>query len=647
MAAKKFNLEELRAIREEWTKIPLDAIPEQYRALYSARKDAVDMYIEGQNSSMITQKTGIDYTNVSRLITKCLRTNRDGDYYGYQALIPQIKMHTDFEKNATVGRFTRLLRDYPSLRDFIAGNYFGDKKYTLEKNMNLTTLHQKFLKECLRLGIHEHEYPFNTENRAYVSLSKYIKALQKENINNQVKRENKNNRQKIYSTGIGKRYSKTALAPFQAVQVDGHIIDLEYTVEIVNIDGTISRTTATRAWLFAVIDEATRCILGYSVSQEFNYNQYDVVDAIKNAIIPKETLNFTIDGLKYPENGGFYSLAFPELKYALFDILKLDNAKSHLAKYTVNKIVDELQATVSFGSVATPETRGIIERFFGSLETRGFHKLPMTTGSSINDLKRNNPEAMALKYNITYDQIVELLEASIATYNNTPHSGIENLTPLESMRKKIYEAGMMPTLAEECMIQTINELNYQTETRKVIGGKNGKRAYINFKGAEYRSKELSLTGCYIGQIITVRYNPRDISTVEAYTTDGMYIGTLFAKGEFGTKSHSVKTRKLANKLSRERGRDKLEFDTPIAALEQQLSDNGKKSRRDATKADIIRREQNTLTPSQLAQQTKNKENIIELEQKATNINSKKLKYEDIKDLTPEELYEMMYGIRRG
>ena len=376
MATKKFDLVELRAIREEWTNIPLEAIPEQHRILYTARKNAVDMYIDGHKSSSIAERTNINYTYIPQLIEKCLRIDKNGFYYGYQALIPWVRTDNPIDK-AHARNFKKLLNDYPSLKDFIAGNYFGDKKYTLEKNMNLSTLHQKFLRECLRLGVQEHEYPFNTQNRAYVSLSKYIKTLQMENINKQAKRENQNNRQKIYSTGIGKRYSKTALAPFQSVQVDGHIIDLEYTVEIANIDGTISRTIATRAWLFAVIDEATRCILGYSVSQEFNYNQYDVIDAIKNAIIPKEKMDFTISGLKYPENGGFYSLAFPELKYVLFDILKLDNAKSHLAKHTVNKIVDELQTTVSFGSVATPETRGIIERFFGSLETRGFHKFQL------------------------------------------------------------------------------------------------------------------------------------------------------------------------------------------------------------------------------------------------------------------------------
>lgn len=643
MATKKFNLTELRTIRDEWKEIPLDAIPEQYRTMFNARKIAVDMYIDGQKSSEITSRTNVNYTYIPKLIERCIKLDEKGFYYGYQALIPWLRTKNSINTintGSNIKNFTNLLNNYPSLKDFIAGNYFGDKKYTLEKNMNLTTLHGKFLQECLRLGVQEHEYPFNTKNRAYVSLCKYVKYLGIENIDKEAKRENKNNMQKIYSTGIGKRYSKTALAPFQVVQVDGHIIDLEYTVEIANMDGTVSRTIATRAWLFAVIDEATRCILGYSVSQEFNYNQYDVIDAIKDAIVPKEKMNFTIKGLKYPENGGFYSLAYPELKYALFDILKLDNAKSHLAKNTIHKIVDELQATISFGSVATPETRGIIERFFGSLETRGFHKLPMTTGSSINDLKRNNPENAALKYNITYDQIVELLEALIAVYNNTPNKGIENLTPLESMRKKIFEAGMMPTLAEKSMIRTINELNYHTETRKVIGGKNGKHAYINFNGVEYRSRALSLTGAYIGQTITLRYNPRDISTLEAYSSDGLYIGTLSARGEFGTKSHSLKTQKLANKLARERGRDRLEFDTPITALEQHLNNKGKKNRRDATKADIIRREQKSPAPSEISQQNTTEEKVLSIKKNVNDI--KDLKYEDIKDLTPNELYKVMF-----
>lgn len=625
-------------MRQQWQEVPVEVIPENSLDLYKKRKEAVDMYIDGYKLSDIELKTGILHNRLPSLINKCIGISESG-VTGYSALIPNIRRRT-----SGVGNFSRLLKEHPELEEFIDGNYFGNKKYTLEKNMNLTTLHEKFLLECLRIGIQQHEYPFNTENRGYVSLCKYIQKLKSENINKQAKRENANAMQKIYSTGLGKRHAYNALAPFNTVQIDGHIIDMIYNIEIVNNDGTINKTIATRAWLIAVIDVATRCILGYSVSQEFTYNQYDVIEALKNSITPHQEIKLNIRGLKYPPNGGYYSLAYPELKYALFDTIMLDNAKSHLADNTIRKIVDDLKSAINFGSVATPETRGIIERFFGSLETRGFHKLPSTTGSNINDLKRKEPEATSIKYDITYDEITELLEILIAEYNNTPNSGIDNLSPLECMRKKIFEAGMTPTMADETMISVVEKLNFRTDTRKVVGGtKAGKRAYINFMGTEYRSNKLALTGNYIGQTITIIYNPKDISTVEAYTSDGLFIDTLVARGEFGTKSHSVKTRKNATKFAREQGRKKQDYNMSITTYEEHLNAKGKKSRRAATQADIVRREQGKPTYSELQkEQTKNKENCT----KASSKNEKEFAYEDIKDLTPYELYNLMFGDKR-
>ena len=640
MAAKKYNIHDLQSLRQQWQEIPIEAIPEKNRSLYQKRKEAVDMYIDGYGLLDIERITGISQKHISTFIKKCLITSQN-EMYGYQALIPNVKLG----KSHSIGRFLQLLEQYPSLSEFITGNYFGNKKYTLEKNMNLTTLHEKFLSECLRLGIQQHEYPFNTANRGYVSLCKYVRKIAFGDINKQAVRESENNRQKLRSTGIGKRYTTNTFFPFDVVQIDGHVLDLIYNIKIMNSDNTIHKTTATRAWLIAVIDVATRCILGYSVSQEFTYNQYDVMEAIKHAIEPHEKINLTIKNLKYPPNGGYYSIAYPELQYVLFNTIMLDNAKSHLSEHTVNKIVNELKSTISFGSVATPETRGIIERFFGSLETRGFHKLPSTTGSNTNDLKRKNPESASIKYDITYDEITELLELLIAEYNNTPHRGIDNLTPLECMRKKIFEVGMIPTLADEKMLSTIKKLNFRTDTRKVCGKtKNGKRAYINFMGTEYRSNKLALTGNYIGQTVTIMYNPKDISTIDVYTSDGLFIDTLIARGEFGTKSHSIKTRKNANRFAREQGWRQHDYNTPIAAYEEHLNDKGKRSRRAATQADIIRREQGKPTYSELySMQAKTTTQNLD----TTETDGNKFAYEDIKDLTPYELYDLMFGNNRN
>ena len=63
----------------------------------------------------------------------------------------------------------------------------------------------------------------------------------------------------------------------------------------------------------------------------------------------------------------------------------LDNAKSHLSHNVVKKLTEDLKCMVNFAAVATPETRGIIERFFRTFETSGFHRLLGTTGSNIQD----------------------------------------------------------------------------------------------------------------------------------------------------------------------------------------------------------------------------------------------------------------------
>ncbi len=642
MANKKHNLLELKEARKNWAEPVPGSIELSEYAKYLLRKQAVDMYIDGFGVAQIQQTTGIFATRLGQLVDRCMETGDGGSVLGYCGLLK----HTRKISGVTLPHkreFSCLIEQFPSLADFIAGNYFGDRKYTLEKNMNLVTLHGRFLDECKRLGIMQHEYPFNTENRGYVSLCSYVHMIQEQNTKLHMKRLDKDSRQKLSSTGLRERFSSNPLFPFSAVQIDGHIIDMLYTVEIPNTDGTVSQIVATRAWLIAVIDMATRCILGYSVSQAFNYDQNDVIDAVKDSIVPKVLKEPTIKGLKYPSNGGYYSTALPELGYAVFDSIMLDNAKAHLSAFTLGKLTDDLKCTVNYGSVATPETRGIIERFFETLETSGFHKLPMTTGSSAKDLKRKSPEKETLKYNVTYDQIVELLDVLIAQYNNTPNKGIDNYTPLECMRAKVFDAGMVPYTADDSMIPFIDRLNLRMEERTVRGHvKKGKRPYVQFMGTEYRSRLLSSSEVYVNQKIHILYDPRDISTIDAYSLDGNYIGTLTARGEFGTKSHSMNTRKNAIKLARERGRQKLEFDTPIEAYMEHLQKEGRKSRRSATKADIVRREAGIPLPSERKLE---KNNIIELKKPA--VLDRKLSSEDIKDLTPEELYNVLFEERRN
>lgn len=598
MACKKHDIEELQSIRCMWPDIPLDVVNEKHRSTFKSRKEAVDMYIDGYKMSEIEQRTGISHSLIPRLLNRCLVINSNGDYIGYQALL----FYNHVSESHNTGSFQRLLADNPELKEYIEGCWIGDKKFTLEKNMNLTTLHSLFVDKCRKLGIPDYEYPFNTQKMAYGSLCGYIKEFNRQNLLKAAKRENKDNMQKLMTTGIGDRYTADPIAPYSAIQMDGHIIDVMYNVQIMNDDGTVRKKAATRMWVVAVMDVASRCVLGYSVTQAFNYDQYDVIEAFQNAIRPHKNPEPVIEGLEYPENGGYPSTAYPELEYAMFDTIMLDNAKSHLAKNTMEKMVEHLHCSVDFGSVATPVARGLVERMFGTIERSGFHRLPSTTGSSSKDLKRRDPEQAAIAYDITVEQLEHFLDVSFAVYNNTSHSSLNGQTPLECLSRRIFENGMCPTIADEEMRDVIERLNYITEKRIVRGGKNGKRAYIHYAGVDYRCNELAINGEYFGKEITLVINPRDISTIEAYTDKGVFIGTLKARGEYGLVPHSLKARREILSYARERGRDKLEYDMPITAYEKYLNERGKISRRHATKLDAMRRDAGELKPSELKEE---------------------------------------------
>ncbi|EPR10215.1 DDE-type integrase/transposase/recombinase [Ruminiclostridium papyrosolvens] len=633
MANKSLNLVEIRLARDNWDKVLTTKMTDDERFIFENKKKAVDMYIDGYGIKIITEETGVNRTRIKRLVERCIKSDENGIMYGYNALL----MWKNTQKFN--GNFKKLLSQYPSLQKYIVGNYFGDYDYTLEKNMNLKTLHKKFLSECTRLGLMEYEYPFNTTNRGYISLIKYIKQLKNENPNKTIKRENKNVIQKFYSTGYGKKYNSDPIAPYQVVQIDGHKIDMLYSVEVEDKEGNIVRMPATRVWLIAIIDVATRCILGYSLTPNENYNQTDVLKALKNAIMPHEKVEFTLNGLGYPENGGFPSDAIPEAKWAIFDTVMLDNAKSHLAKDVVRKITCDLKCAINFGSVATPETRGIIERFFGTLERGGYHKLPSTTGSNIYDNKRNDPDKESVKYKITYDEIAEITEYLIAEYNNSCHTALENRTPLQVMKSKIQDAYMIPCKVNSEIIEVVKELTNIVIERTVRGGYNrGKRPYINYMGIEYHSDGVSLCMDLINKKIIISVNPDDVSYVKAYNISGEEIGVLTAAGEWGRRPHSLKTREAALKRKNENKALNSPFTPFLDKLEEEYKEKAIESRRARTKADIIRKEKGTPT---LIEQSKTERKLATV----TDIkkhNSKSFTKEQMKlidSMSIEEAYE--------
>ena len=578
------NLTELQENRLNWVELNTSVMDEETRQLYLLRKKVVDMYIDGMKPSEISKIIDFRSPEIIRLVRRCNAPSSDGSTPGYKALLPfkQISSKTS--------KFEKLFLEYPTLENFVIGNYTGDKKYTLEKNMSVRTLHSKFLEECRKLGIQDYEFPFSTKDNGYTALTRFLNSKSIKNNAELIKRETSDIRKHFFSTGYGESYTIVPLSPFNIVQVDGHKIDMLYSVEVENEYGEMIMMPATRAWLITVIDVATRVIIGYSISPYENYNQYDVLQAIQNSVEPHRKILFTRKSLQYPELAAFHSDAIPEAEWAVFDTIMLDNAKAHLAGQVQHKLADILKCTIQFGAVSSPETRGIVERFFRTLETAGFHRLPGTTGSNINDSKRNTPEKQSVKYGITYTDICELVEYLIAEYNTSAHSSLENQTPLQVMERRI-NSGMKPYILPPVDRVNIESLTHIIEERTLKGGyKTGHKPYFSYLGAKYHAVGTAIPMDYVGQKVFIDVDPSDVSKVKMYDKNGCFIADMIAEGEWGRRKHSLKSRIAAN----ERKNKNLETNTPftphLTEYENELKSGSKNSRRNRTKASILKRE---------------------------------------------------------
>src|SRR3546814_11877051 len=83
---------------------------------------------------------------------------------------------------------------------------------------------------------------------------------------------------------------------------------------------------------------------------------------------------------------------------ACWDVCSSDGAKIKRSERVESKLEQIVGAKPLLLPRRIPDDRPFIERFFGTLEESGFHRLPNTTGTGPGDIRRKDPEIAACKY---------------------------------------------------------------------------------------------------------------------------------------------------------------------------------------------------------------------------------------------------------
>ncbi|MCP1310787.1 hypothetical protein [Paenibacillus tyrfis] len=199
-------------------------------------------------------------------------------------------------------------------------------------------IHKKFIDACKEKNIPLTQYPFNTDRLGIRSLYRYLRKLNLKYFSKASSRHGYDAEQKSRSSGIGEQNHPVTRTPFQRVQFDAHRIDGVFAIELVTPDGDIVVKVLERFWILTLIDVATRCVIGKAISLNKEYSASDVMTCIRNAIMPYLPITLAIDGLSFNENGGYHSEVFPELEWAVFDVICFDNAKSHLGNLVKDRL---------------------------------------------------------------------------------------------------------------------------------------------------------------------------------------------------------------------------------------------------------------------------------------------------------------------
>ena len=584
-----------------WPTVAYTGFDQATRNMFEKRQHAILRYVAGESIREIEKSAGINRRQLYRWLERAQEQHSDGRPFGFRGLIRymriaeyervrDVQVHGERGSRGAAGALAQLFERYPALAGWLLLQV-KRRRVLLEqihtdghlrtRLRGLQSLHDDFLHQCRSVGLTAGDYPFNTADRALRSLSRRLKDEMLRTFGTAARSAGAPHLKGL--PRLDAAGTPAATRPYQVVEFDGHRLDIRLKVVVRDPLGFAHEFEMERVWLLAIIDVCTRAVLGYHIALAKEYSRYDVIKTIENALEPHHVRAFTIAGLARETQDGFPSERLPELAYATWEWMKLDNAKANLAAETLAALCEFVGCAVNAGPKHSPDERPYIERFFGTIASRLSSRLPGYTGSHPRDLRRALADPKGnLRLYVALNELEELIEYAIASYHGTPHSGLNSVTPLEAMEYFVRGRQTLLTWLPERHRRTLCLMQSARRCRVVGYLERGVRPHINLFGVRYTNAVLACSAQLIGQTLHVYMNADDLRCVRAFLADGTELGVLDAQGAWRVMPHNLTLRKEIRKLQGSKRARTIPGANPIEAYVQTKLVAAKKTRKAAS-----------------------------------------------------------------
>jgi putative transposase len=228
-----------------------------------------------------------------------------------------------------------------------------------------------------------------------------------------------------------------------------------------------------RPWLTTVIDDYSRIVAGYTVFLGAPSTLQTCL-ALRQAIWRKEDPAWPVCGI-------------PEVLY-------VDHGSDFTSRH-LEQVAADLKIQLVHSAVKRPQGRGKVERLFGTLNTELLCDLP---GYMVEGKPATAPKLSLSALDAAIGAHI------IGAYNIRKHQEIDAIPRVAWLGN-----GWVPRIPQS--LEALDLLLIEVATARIV-----RRDGIHFEGLRYLDATLA---AYVGESVTVRYDPRDLAEIRVFHHD--------------------------------------------------------------------------------------------------------------------------------